>query len=113
MPDFSDIIKKDIIKVNRETEARIYRIFKQLEINGESVIKKTNDDSDWESTLKRIGRRSQPLLDNNVIDRPLISDFPNEKYRDIRLISVPKNVVVEEKPGNMISEFHFKRRRIF
>jgi hypothetical protein len=108
MPDFNDIIR-----VNRETEKRIYRIMKELEAKGESIIENVNNDSEWESTLKRIGRRSQPLLENNILDRPLISGFPHQNYKNMRLISLPKNIEVEEEPGNNMSFFHFKRRSLF
>jgi hypothetical protein len=106
MPNF-----KNTIIVNREEEKRFYRVMKELEKNGESIIKDASA-PEWQRTLISLGHRTKPLLDNKTIEQPLIWNTTNRRHKDMRLIHLPNNIIVEEKEGNKESFFHFKRRSI-
>lgn len=104
MPNF-----KNIISVDNE-EKRLYRIMKELEKNGESLIDDISDD--WHGTIRKLGRRTKPLVDNELLEPMWIQRDTHNHDIKKRLIRTPKNVLVEEIPGNNTSFFHFKRRRL-
>lgn len=106
MPNF-----KNTIIVNREEEKRFYRIMKELETKRESIIEDAST-IEWQKTLISIGKRTKPLLDNNIIKQPLIWNTTNRGHKDMRLIHLPDDITVEEKEGNKESFFHFKRRQV-
>ncbi|MBE3095354.1 MAG: hypothetical protein IMZ52_10020 [Actinobacteria bacterium] len=106
MPNF-----KNTIIVNREEEKRFYRIMNELKTKRNVIIDDASTPG-WAGTLRSIGIRTKQLLDNDMIDQPLIWRTENKKHFNKRLIHIPDNIIIEEKEGNKESSFHFKRRQI-
>jgi len=105
MPNF-----KHIVKVKPDEEKRLYRIFKELEKQGESEIK--GMDTEWHSTMRKFGIRTKKISgEHGFIDEPWIQRDGINGVK-AHLIRVKKDVECVEIPGNNISFFHFKRRRI-
>lgn len=96
----------------KKDEKRIYDILKDLEIKGECIIKNAND-PEWKKTFITLGWKTKPLLDGKIIDRPIIWDTGTNRkeFRDMRLISIPKDIEVKESEGNNKSFFYFNKRR--
>lgn len=102
---------KNIIKVDREEEKRFYRIMNELKTKRNVIIEDAST-PEWKNTLISIGKRTKPLLDKKIIEQPLIWNTANREHKDMRLIHIPDNIIIEEKEGNRQSFFHFKRRQI-
>lgn len=103
---------KPIIKVKPTEEKRLYRIMKELERDRESIVK--NMDVDWHGTMRKLGVRTKKLIDKNgdpYIEEWKHIDAQNHKIEQ-KMFRIQKDIEVTEIPGNDISFFHFKRRRI-
>lgn len=101
----------DFIKVNKEEEKRLYRIMKELEFNGESLVENAKG-SDWQSTMRKFGIRAKPLIEKNLIE-PIWAQYTSDKtLHTNRLIRTKKSIIVEEITRGKISEFYFKPMEI-
>jgi len=96
------------IDVLKEEEKRLYRILKELEHNGESLIENA-DSPEWNGVLRKLGVKAKPLIKKELLDPIYRVDY-HSKHSDRRLIRVPKDVVVEEK-GQTKSYFLFKKKK--
>lgn len=100
---------KPVIEVKKEDTA-LYNVMKGLTKKREYLI--DNYTPEKQDILIKIGRQSEKLLQDNILDYPLIWHTANRKNQDKRLIRLPPNVKLEEIPGEKIITFHFKRRQI-
>jgi len=102
---------KHIVRVRPDTEKRLYRVFKEIEMNGESLI--TDMDKDWHAAMRKMGIRTKKLVDDNG---PFIDDWVkiNSDTHTVeqKLFRVRPDRECIEIKGNNISFFHFKRRNI-
>lgn len=94
------------VEIEEETEKRFYRICKNLEMNGISIIKNANS-PEWNGELKRWGLKMKPLIEQSFLDPIWRTD--NKNHRETRLIRTPPNVVIEEKKKGKKSVFKFKK----
>jgi hypothetical protein len=95
------------IKVGLD-EKRLYRICKELEKKGESIVE-TNGKKEWNGTFRKWGIRAKPLLEKDLV-YPVWITY-NRKHLEDRMIKLKNNVIVEEKPGNNCSFFIFKEQK--
>ena len=91
------------IKVGLD-EKRLYRICKELEKEGESIIE-TNGKKEWNGTFRKWGVRAKPLIEKDMI-YPIWITY-NKYHLEYRMIKLKKDVVVTEIPGNNCSFFKF------
>jgi hypothetical protein len=105
MPNF-----KNIIKVNPEKEKRLYRILTEVSRNGESVV--DGNSKDWDGTFRKLGIKAKPFIDNGSLEIWIKRNKSSHTVNQ-RLIRTKKDFVIEEKPGEIMHLFHFKRRKIF
>lgn len=106
--------RKNVVKV-RKDEKRLYRIMKDLQVEGESII--DSGSPEWHGTMRKFGLRTKSLVNNDLLEKPWIIENKQNHKIEKRLIRLPKKndksiVEVVEIPGNDISIFHFKRRRL-
>ena len=97
----------DFIKVNKVDEKRLYRIMKELEFHGESLI---NDASgyDWHCTMRKFGIRAKPLIEKKLIEPIWIQYSSDKTLNPNRLIRTKNDVCVQEITKGKTSEFYFK-----
>lgn len=96
------------IKVDSD-EIRLYRICKELEKKGESIIQ-TNGKKEWNGVFRKWGVRAKPLIEKDMI-YPIWITY-NKKYLEDRMIKLKKDVTVTEIPGNNCSFFKFTKQKI-
>jgi len=104
---------KDIVKVKND-EKRLYQIMKELEMDGECLIDSMSPE--WHSTMRKFGVRTKSIVNNDLLEKPWIQRNDDNVVHK-RLFRIPKKgnkriADVIEIPGNNISIFHFKRRKL-
>ena len=95
----------------KEDEKRLYRIVKELELQGESLIVNAKG-SEWQSTLRKFGVRAKPLIEADLIEPIWVQYTSDKTLENNRLIRKKKGVVVEEVKKGTTSMFHFKPQDI-
>lgn len=100
---------KNCLEVDRKEEKRFYRICKELELHGESIIENAATE-EWNGALRKLGIRAKPLIEDGLMEP--IWKTTNKKNSERRLIRIPKDIEVKEILGNKKSYFPFKRRKI-
>ena len=104
-------INPNHIKVNKEEEERLYRIMKELELEGESLIHDARG-IEWQSTMRKFGIRAKPLVDKNLIE-PIWTPFKSDRtLRKERLIRTKRNVQVKEVDNGKNSFFVFEIKEL-
>ena len=91
------------IKVGLE-EKRMYRICKELEKHGESLVK-TNGHKEWNGIFRKWGIVAKPLVEKEYLEPVWITY--HKKCLDQRLIRLKKGITVVEKPGRNCTFFKF------
>lgn len=99
---------KNYLEANKETEKRFYRICKELEMNGETLIENAGT-PEWNAVLRKFGIQAKPLIDNEFIEPIWIQRKPGNHSTDKRLIRKKKDTIIKEIPGRKKSIFAFKR----
>ena len=102
------MVKNWITVKNRETEKELYRIMKELEWNGKSVIDKQNCDN-WDGVMRKFGIRAAPLVDNELLEPVLQPDIRKRELNTKRYIYTKDNVKIEEVSMGNLSRFYFKK----
>lgn len=99
---------KNIIKVEKDKEKRLYQIMHEIEKNNECLIHDASSD-DWHQAFRQLGRRGENLFNDNLLEFWKTDPHSNENKR---LIRINKDVEVIRKNGVKIDNFIFRRRRI-
>ena len=99
------------IKVHKNEEKRLYRIMKELEFEGESLVEDAKG-SEWHGTMRKLGVRAKPLIEKNLIEPIWIQRKPGNYMLENKLIRTKKSVSVKEVAKGNISEFYFKPKPI-
>ena len=100
MPEY-----KKVVSVKKT--GKLYRVFKELELNGESIVDNTGHE--WNTAMQQFTKKTNNLQSKNLIE-PLWIQRDGMIVKK-RLIRVPKDVMVIEEPGNEKSKFRFTRRK--
>ena len=100
MPEY-----KKVVSVKKT--GKLYRVFKELELNGESIVDTTG--KEWNTAMQQYTKKTENLQQKGLIE-PLWIQREGMIVKK-RLIRVPKNVDVLEIPGNQKSKFRFSRRK--
>lgn len=100
---------KDSIVVMREEEKQLYRIMKDLESKGESIIEKP-DPERWKKTAHKLGHEGAKLIDEGYL-YPILSPPRFHSKASMRVIKTTKNTIVEEIKRKDRSEFWFKWKK--
>ena len=98
---------RNSIRVNKDDEKRLFRIMKELEYSGESLIVDASG-PEWNGTLRKFGIRAKPLIERDLIEPIWVQYTSGKTMEKNRLIRTKKAVIVEEIPCGRISEFYFK-----
>jgi hypothetical protein len=111
----------DFIKVNKEEEKRLYRICKELEFNGESLIVDAKGSS-WQSTMRKFGVRAKPLIEKDLLEPIWVQRKPGNYIMENKLIRTKNSKVKEVNKGKnslfvfesikLDDSIHKKRRRL-
>jgi len=107
---------KHIVKVDREKEKNLYRLLKGLELsnkNGKNSYEIKSSSDEWHSAMRSFGKRAKGLFDENIIGTPWLRINQQTKRIYERKIPIDTGIVINEKKGNKMSFFHFKRRTVF
>jgi len=92
-----------------ENDKKFFRICKNLENDGVSIIENANS-PEWNGELKRWGIKMKSLIEKDFLDPIWRTD--NRNFRDTRLIRLPPNVTVEERKKGRKWVFKFKKLKI-
>ena len=95
------------IDVIREQDKLLYRILKDLEREGESIVSSNNPE--WRKVSSKIGHKDQ-LQDKGLL-YPIFKPHQHNKNSDLRVVKTPKNVEVREEIRGKISKFPFKIKK--
>ena len=91
----------------KEDEKRLYRICKELELNGISKIDKT-ESVEWNSTLRKFGVRAKPLIEKGILEPILKPDQRDKLFNNRRVIMTKKDVEIKEVTMGNNTRFYFK-----
>ena len=101
---------KHVVKVHPSVEKRLYRVMKELERDGESVI--DSMDREWHGVMRKFAINTKTLVgDGGFLEKTWVQRDDSNVVQK-RLIRIKKDSECVEIPGNDISFFHFKRRRL-
>lgn len=104
MPKFDNIIKIE------KDEKNLYNVLKGLEVHREYLV--DGSSKEWHGTMRKFGIRTKKLIKKELIEPPWEQRDANNRTVVKRLFRLPDNVIVEEKNGNNMCFFHFKRRKV-
>ena len=100
---------KYIVKVDKDA-TRLKRIFDDLAVHRECVIKSNSDE--WHGPMRKLGVlfKKNELVEKNIVDP--IWEYKKYNVVEQRLIRLKPDVKIERIIGNGKTSFKFKRRRI-
>jgi hypothetical protein len=96
------VYRKNFFEIDPEKETHKYRIFKELEANGKSIVENVNEKEWWESVARSIGADAQKVkIDNNFVVLPPLTS----RTQRMGIIATGNGVRIEEKKFPSISRF--------
>ena len=99
---------KNVINVNKNHEKYLYQIMNELELHKECIVENAGK-TEWHSAFRKLGIRISNDFEDGLIE---FWKTDKNKFNQQRLIRLPKDVIIEKKPGNNIDKFFFRRRKL-
>lgn len=98
---------RNCIDVIREQEKLLYRIMKDIERKGESIVSSNNPE--WKTVSGKLSKTQE--LQNQDLLFPILKAPRYNPKSDIRIVKIPKNVEVHEEIRGSKSKFPFKLKK--
>ena len=97
---------RNSIDVIREEEKLLYRIMKEIERDGESIVSSNNPE--WRSVNSKINYKLKTLQEENIL-YPVLKPCQHNRKSDIRVIKKYPNIHVREVLRGKKSIFPFEK----